>query len=109
MPQVIFKNVQKQHVQEISVKLPLKLEQVSEIPKDWFTVEHLDISLFENGQCSNGYPIVQINWFDRGLEVKDKIAEVIFQTLKEKGYSDSELFFINLEKQSYYENGERFE
>ncbi len=108
MPQVIFKGIEKQDVKKLSTSLPTKLEDASEIPHDWFTVEHLEMSFFSGGEQVPSFPIVQVNWFDRGQDIKDKMADVITKAVMQQGYEQVELFFIPLEKESYYENGEHY-
>ncbi len=108
MPQVIFKGIKKQDVAEISKHLPKMLEQASEIPADWFTVEYIETLFFSGGDLVSSYPIVQVNWFDRGQDIKDKVAKEITKATASVGYNQIEIFFIPLEKQSYYENGEHY-
>jgi hypothetical protein len=84
------------------------LEKIIECPRDYFTIEWIPSTFVCDGSIVQGYPFVEVAWFDRGQEIQDQVAREITRVIHEIGYSSVEVSFLALEKRSYYENGERF-
>lgn len=92
-------------VQKISTQMLNELEEIIGCPRDYFRIELVDSTLIRDGDIVAGCPLVQVNWFDRGQEVQDKVALSITNTIQNAGYEQVEIFFIVLERDKYYENG----
>jgi len=105
MPQFLIKGMKVEEVQRISTKMLNELEEIIGCPRDYFRIEYVDSTLIKDGAILKGCPLVQVNWFDRGQEVQDKVAVSITQNIQSAGYEQVEIFFIILERNKYYENG----
>ena len=108
MPQIIFKGINESAVKKISKELPHNLAVITDTQEDWFTVEYMPNRFYFNGEEASGYPIVNVNWFDRGLDMQDKVAKEITKIVQNEGYEMVDVIFNLYEKRSYYENGEHF-
>lgn len=105
MPQLLIKGMKVEEVQKISTQLINELEEIIGCPRDYFRLECVDSALIKEGDVVKGYPLVQVNWFDRGQEIQDKAAVSITRNIQGAGYEQVEIFFIVLERIKYYENG----
>lgn len=92
-------------VQKISTQMVNELEEIIGCPRDYFRIELVDSTLIRDSDIVTGCPLVQVNWFDRGQEVQDKVALSITKNIQDVGYEQVEIFFIVLERSRYYENG----
>jgi len=108
MPQLIFRGVEIEDIKKISTKLVDDLEAIIECPRDYFTLEYIEsLNIFDEREVPS-YPFIEVKWFDRGQEVKDKVAKSIDDALKSEGYDNTDIFFTNLNENDYYENGKHF-
>lgn len=108
MPQIIFKGIDESVVEKISQSLPQNLSVLTNIQEDWFTIEYLPVKFYSMGKQANGYPVVNVNWFDRGYELQDKVAIEITKAVQNEGYDMVDVIFNNIERRNYYENGKHF-
>lgn len=108
MPQLYFKGIEKQEVCTISKRLVDELEKLLECPRDYFILEVANNSFICDGEATKIYPIIEVKWFDRGQELQDKVAEIITKKVRSLGFNMVDVYFIPLQKNSYYENGEHF-
>ncbi len=105
MPQLIIKGVKLEQVRAISKALVDELQQIVDCPRDYFTLEVPDTSYVFDGELVTVNPLIQVNWFDRGQAVQDRVAAAITRHLQQAGYAHVELFFLPLAEAGYYENG----
>ncbi|SFL79909.1 DUF1904 family protein [Pelosinus propionicus] len=105
MPQFLIKGMKVKEVQNISTQLVNELEEIIGCPRDYFRIECVDSTVIKDGNIVSGCPMVQVNWFDRGQEIQDKVAVCITDNIKRAGYEQVEIFFILLERNKYYEDG----
>jgi hypothetical protein len=108
MPQLIFKGIKITDVKQISHSLVDELQLTVGCPRDYFTLEAPASCFISDGEEISGGPLIQVNWFDRGQEVQDRTAAVITRHVQQAGYPQVDLFFVNLEKNRYYENGKHY-
>lgn len=104
MPQLIIKGMKKGDVKLISKDLVDELHSIVGCPRDYFTLEVPETAYISDGEEIVGSPLIQVNWFDRGQEVRDCTAAAITRHIHQVGYQNVEIFFVLLEKNSYYEN-----
>lgn len=104
MPQLIFTGVKIEEVKDISTQLVDTLAEIADAPRDYFTLETNERPFVFDGEIIKINPVIQVLWFDRGQTVKDEMASVIDQALRNKGYQHIEIIFEALNKESYYEN-----
>jgi hypothetical protein len=105
MPQFLIKGMKVKEVQNISTQLVNELEEIIGCPRDYFRIECVDSTLIKDGDIIAECPMVQVNWFDRGQDIQDKVAASLTENIKRAGYEQVEIFFILLERNKYYENG----
>lgn len=108
MPQLIVRGMQREDVLSISRKLVDELQSTINCPREYFTIEVIGSEFIFDGAESAAYPFIQLNWFDRGQEVQDQVAETITRAVQSKGYENVDVFFVVLDEKKYYENGKHF-
>lgn len=108
MPQIKIRGVQPEKVCSVSTQMVDELEQIVGCPRDYFTIECIPSTFIKNGKIDNGYPFVEVVWFDRGQETQDKVAKTITKLIHNLGCENVDIFFTTLKENLYYENGEHF-
>lgn len=108
MPILTLRAVKEEEIIKISTKVIDELEALLECPRDYFTIELKNSTFIKDGAISEGYPLVDLAWFDRGQELQDKAAKIITNHIKNLGYETVDVIFHKLSKEAYYENGEHF-
>ena len=109
MPHIRIRALEESVVKELSKNLPEPLAQVMKTTSDNFSFEKVSTQFFAMGEASDGDPLIEVSWFDRGQEVQNQCAEIIYKTvdkLVQKPYIS--VVFIPLPQSQYYENGKHF-
>lgn len=108
MPHIVFTNA---NFSQDSLKLKKLNEDLSESvksPADWFTFTFLakETQTFQLGEdITNNIIFVEIKWFERPDEVKQKVSDLIANYLKSYDLTNVEIVitFTPLTKSSYFE------
>ncbi|MFV0439797.1 MAG: DUF1904 family protein [Lachnospirales bacterium] len=108
MPHITFKNA---NYAIDNKKLKILNEEISHIvksPCDWFTFTFLNIEnkTFQLGRdIKNEIVFVDVNWFYRSYEVKEKVEKSLNDYLNsfDKNSREIVIIFNNLEKSDYFE------
>ncbi|HMM22309.1 MAG TPA: DUF1904 domain-containing protein [Selenomonadales bacterium] len=108
MPQIIIRGMDEAPVKAISGGLVDELTEIVGCPRDYFTIELLPSIFIADGKAVEGTPFVQVNWFDRGQAVQDRAAAAIDRHIRGAGYRQTDIFFLVLQEQKYYENGRHY-
>lgn len=109
MPHIRFRGMKREEVQDMSTELLNELVKLINVPRDHFTLELEETTFFYDGETDkNAYPFVNVEWFDRGMETMQATANIITNAVKAYQYNDVGVYFRNLRKEHYYENGEHF-
>lgn len=108
MPQLTFKGIKRQSVIDMSKALVDDLLGIIDVPREYFTIEHVDSMYILDGKQAPEYPLVYVNLFDRGSEAESKVAKAITRHVHNAGYKNVDVIFTILERSRYYENGEHF-
>ncbi|WP_138207792.1 DUF1904 domain-containing protein [Haloimpatiens lingqiaonensis] len=108
MPQIKTKNIKKDHLKLICKDMIDELQGLIECPRNYFTIECLNSEFITDGEIPAEYPFVEVSWFDRGQETKDKTAKIITKYIQKVGYDSVDIIFNSLNTKDYYENGEHF-
>lgn len=108
MPQITFIGIERKTVKKISGKIVKELKDIVEVPAGWFTVEYLPTEFFTDGQDNGGYPLIQVRWFGRSLEIQDEVACILTDIVKHEGYDEVEISFHLFDRRSYYANKKHF-
>lgn len=108
MPILKFKAIEIEKLCIISKKLIDELEELIQCPRDYFNLS-IDRSVYvKDGEIVKGEAVVEVSWFDRGQDIKDKAAKIITKYANSVGYKNVDVIFYALDKSNYYENGEHF-
>jgi len=112
MPHLRFAGLEQDQLQAISKPLVDDLAKLIDCPRDHFTLEHLPVRFVFDGELdANGYPAIDVFWFDRGQVIQDQVARVVTRTVRDE-LPDKSLDicvrFNAINKHRYYENGEHF-
>lgn len=106
MPQIRFHGFAVDHIRSLFKPLVDELTAVVGCPRNYFVLESINSHQFVDDDSAEGFPFVEVVWFDRGLEIQDAVACVITKHLQELGYACVDVAFSLLEPRRYYENGE---
>lgn len=112
MPHLRIRALSDSAVKDLSLSLPKELAAILNTSEDNFTVEKITTTFYSKGELvseDQADPMIEFLWFDRGIEVRDlaakKVTELVKPFTKSKYIA---LVFVDLPKQSYYENGVHF-
>ena len=108
MPQLLFRGIEEEKIIGVSKALLDDLVEIVGCPREYFTLEYVPTRFVFDGEITAGAPLVQINWFDRGQEIRDKVAVNLTKHLLEAGCASVDVYFIELQAEAYYENGRPF-
>lgn len=108
MPQLKVKGIEVGKLCKISTSMIDELQELLQCPRNYFIIENVNSTFIMDGGTVNGYPVVEISWFDRGQEIQDKVAKIVTDYVHNIGYSDVDIIFYVLDEKRYYENGKHF-
>lgn len=108
MPQLIFRGISEQTIAAASREMVDDLTRIVGCPRDYFTLEYCPTVFIGDGNVVAGASLVQVNWFERGQDVRDQVARCVTKHLQMQGCAAVDVYFIALQEACYYENGEHF-
>lgn len=108
MPQIKIRGIDVEKISTISTSMIDQLEEIIDCPRDYFTIECISSTFIKNGKVDEGYPFIEVVWFDRGQEIQDSVAKSITNLIHNLGYKNVDVFFTVLKENFYYENGYHF-
>ncbi|MEC6833807.1 DUF1904 domain-containing protein [Photobacterium toruni] len=111
MPHLRFRAIAFDTVKQLSATLVDNLQPLMECPREDFTLEHIPASFIFDGEVSDGYPFIEVFWFDRGQEVQDRVATVITAAIRKvvaDNNQDVAVVFTALTPSAYYDNGQHY-
>ena len=108
MPQIIVKGITQEQCAELSVKAAPELSKIVGCPSDWFVFDLIHSRFYDENGRTKHCPVVQVWWFERPLEVQDKVADCLHSLIGEMGFCDDQISFHLFAGKDYYENGESF-
>ncbi|PSJ46296.1 DUF1904 domain-containing protein [Zobellella endophytica] len=110
MPHLRFRGVSRETVKQLSKSLVDTLAPLAGSPREHFTLEFIPAEFVHQGHVVAGYPFVEVFWFERPLEVQDRVAAAITEALRARvgDEPDVAVVFTRLEGRNYYENGGHF-
>ncbi|SBS25676.1 hypothetical protein MAQ5080_00331 [Marinomonas aquimarina] len=110
MPHIRVRGLPLEDLESVSDTLVETLAELTDTPNSHFTLEYQSSIYLVVGGASPAYPFIEILWFDRGAEVKAKVAQAIddlIRPLIDAG-QDITTLFRDLKGADYFENGEHF-
>ncbi|MGE5086146.1 MAG: DUF1904 domain-containing protein [Bacillota bacterium] len=108
MPHIRFRALNSEQVATLSKTLLTDLASIIQTSEDNFTFELVQTQFFTQGQVSDGYPFVEVLWFERTPEVQQRVATLITENIKELIATDVAVVFQPLLQTNYFENGQHF-
>lgn len=112
MPHLRIRALNDSAIKALSMTLPKEMAKILNTPEDNFTVEKIPTTFYRKGEImseAQADPMIEIFWFDRGLDIRDEAAKKVTELVRQ--YSDSQyiaVVFVNCPKDNYYENGVHF-
>lgn len=110
MPHIRVRGLPLEDLESVSDTLVETLAELTDTPNSHFTLEYQSSIYLVVGGASPAYPFIEILWFDRGADVKAKVAQAIddlIRPLIDAG-QDITTLFRDLKGSDYFENGEHF-
>ena len=107
MPQIIVKGITDEQCAALSVKAAPKLAEICGCPSDWFIFDLVPSRFFDENGRTHHCPVVQVWWFERPMDIQDKVAKYLNNQFSEMGYYCNQISFHIFEQDRYYENGEK--
>lgn len=106
MPQLLFKGVSLEQIKTISKPLVEELAEICECGTDNFTLELIHSTFIFDGDEVPTYPFIEVKWFERGQEVRDKFAKTVTKYVLSSGVTEVEVAFTVFAENAYYIDGE---
>ncbi|SDH21034.1 DUF1904 domain-containing protein [Desulfosporosinus hippei] len=108
MPQIKIRGIEIDTIRKVSKIMLDELSALIQSPRSDFTLEVIHSTFILDEEVVQGYPFIEVAWFDRGQEIQDQAAQAISRIINQAGYPSVDIMFTVLDKVRYYENGEHF-
>ncbi len=108
MPQILIKGISTNDICKISNPLIEELAVVCECGTDNFTIDCIHSTSIFNGEIVESFPFIEVKWFERGGETRDRFAAAIEKHINTLNIPEFEIAFITYQEDYYYINGKRF-
>lgn len=107
MPFFRFHFVEASRLTGVSRQMTDRIQQVIGCPRNHIVLELIHSGVVEDTtiKSGNGWPLVEVDYFERPREIQTAVAEIVCECLKVAGYPDSDIHFRYLKPDNYYENG----
>jgi hypothetical protein len=105
MPQLTVRGINVQIMTEISKPLVEEMAAICECGTDNFTIDCLNVVSVFGGETAETYPFIEVAWFERGPEVRDRLAQALVRQLRLEGIAEVEVAFKVYREDSYYVGG----
>lgn len=90
----------------VSREMTDRLQEVIGCPREHIVLEVIHSDLVGDGEILEGsWPLVEVDYFERPIEIQDQVARIVATALQEAGYMESDMHFRYLREENYYENG----
>ncbi|MEH6991114.1 DUF1904 family protein [Neobacillus drentensis] len=108
MPHLIIRGVSVDQIKTISSSLVQELADLCECGSDNFTLEIVQSTYVFDGNEVQGYPLIEVKWFERGQEIQDQFASIVTQHIQSLEIPEVEVAFSTFLESAYYLNGKSF-
>ena len=106
MPHLKVRGLEKKVLIEKSKEIIDGLTEIIQCDRTWFTIEHIDTEYIFDGKIQEGYSFIELYWFERGEEIKKRVAAFLTEKMKEmNGNKDACIIFFPLLGENYCDNG----
>ncbi|MFH5181368.1 DUF1904 family protein [Paenibacillus sp. TAB 01] len=107
MPQLTVRGISADQLSKISLSLVEELARICECGTDNFTLDCLQVQSVFGGEKADTYPFIEVAWFERGTETRDRFAQALTQHIRALGVEEVEVAFKVYSEDGYYINGTR--
>ncbi|MBW7474688.1 DUF1904 domain-containing protein [Paenibacillus oenotherae] len=105
MPQLLVRGIEPHRMALISGALVEELAGICECGNDNFTIDCLATTSVFGGEKVPTYPFIEIGWFERGDQIRDRFAAALTKHVLSLGLSEVEVAFKVYQESAYYING----
>jgi len=105
MPQLTVRGIAADRMAAVSKALVEELAAICSCGTDNFTIDCLTVVSVFDGGATETYPFVEVAWFDRGREVRDRFAEAVSRHARLAGAEGIEVAFKTYTEDAYYIDG----
>jgi hypothetical protein len=107
MPHLLFRGVPAEQLKAVTNPLAAELAVLCECGTDNFTMSALHVtSVFSSNSEEASFAFIEVGWFERGQQVRNRFAEAVTKYVAQLGISEIEIVFHAYREDSYYINGE---
>jgi len=107
MPLLVVRGIEAEKMKNVSKSLVEEMASICECGTDNFTIECLHTTAVFDGKIVSSYPFIEVSWFERGPETRDRLAQTIAKHVQSIGVEEVEIAFQAYREDSYYLNGNR--
>lgn len=108
MPHIKFHNFTEDEVVTIFENTVTKLSKAIDSPVDWFQYINLNSKITIETTTDTKVCYVIVDWFKRADAVKKEVVDILDQEIRKHGFSEVVIYFNDLEKTNYFEDGSSF-
>jgi phenylpyruvate tautomerase PptA (4-oxalocrotonate tautomerase family) len=109
MPHIRIRGINPEQALKFSETFKAEAATIVNTSADNFTIELIETKFFHEGTIDPGYPFIEVLWFERPQEVKDRFATHITERMRRvTNAKDVAVLFVPLQKEDYFENGNHF-
>ena len=103
MPQITVKGLTEAQMKKLSTPLMHDLAEAIGCPEHWLIFELAESRFYAGGEQVPGFPIVEVAWFDRPDEVRERVAALVRDAVLGEGYPLVQVIFTTLTPDRFYE------
>ncbi|WP_127581395.1 DUF1904 family protein [Paenibacillus koleovorans] len=106
MPHLLVRGIPADRLKTVAKPLVAELASICSCGTDNFMLECLLTTSIVDGEIAASYPFIEVGWFERGQETRDRFARAVADHVQALGVPEFEIAFRVYEERSYYVNGE---
>lgn len=108
MPHIRCRGMEKDVFQKVGRDLIQSLSEIVSCPMDYITLERIESDYLHFDLGENAYPFIEVLWFERPKEIKEKVAICFTDRIQREVNQDVVVYFTTLCPQDYFENKKHF-
>ena len=105
MPTLVIRGIDPHKLVAGSSQWIETLADICDCGTDNFTIEFVQSIGLAPGRLVHAYPFIEVGWFDRGKETRDRFAFACSEFIRSAGIEEAEIVFVDYDPQRYYING----
>lgn len=108
MPQMRVRGIELNGLCKISDELIDLVTETAGVDEKYVKIEYFPAQMIRKGTVVESYPNIDIFWFPRTQELRDKVAQAITDFLQGKGYEFVQVTFTEHEGYTFFENAKHY-